>query len=234
MAEPILGILFDKDGTLFEFEATWNAWAEAMLGELADSYNAEVQSLGSLIGFDSQERRFASDSEVIAGTPEDIVRRLMPGLPDVDSADLLEAINASAACVPLAEAVPLGPLLAELRAMGLRLGVATNDSEVVARMHIAAAEIEEEFEFIAGYDSGFGAKPLPGMCLAFAAAIGLPPANVLMVGDSATDLLAGRAAGMRTVAVLTGRTSTSDLAALATAVLPNIGHLPRWIVGCAD
>ena len=159
---------------------------------------------------------------------------LMPGLPGVESADLLAAINASAACVPIAEAVPLGPLLAELRAMGLRLGVATNDSEVVARTHLSAAQVGEEFEFIAGYDSGFGAKPLPGMCLAFAAAIGLSPANLLMVGDSATDLLAGRAAGMRTVAVLNGRATRSDLATLATAVLPNIGHLPHWIVGHAD
>ncbi len=229
MRERILGVLFDKDGTLFDFEATWNAWAEMMLSELAADSDAEAQTLGSLIGFDFHERRFAPESEVIAGTPEDIVRLLQPGLPGMQPAELLDSINESAAHVPLVEAAPLGPLVTELRSMGLRLGVATNDSEALARTHLAAAGVEGEFDFIAGYDSGYGAKPMPGMCLAFAAATGLSPENVLMVGDSAADLLAGRAAGMRTVAVLTGPAPASDLAPLATAVFPDIAHLPKWI-----
>ena len=234
MTAPILGVLFDKDGTLFEFGKTWNAWAETMLGQLADSYDAEMRTLAALIGFDIEKRAFAMESAVIAGTPEEIVRLLMPGLPGVDPAELLAVINASAERVPLAEAAPLGPLLTELRTLELSLGVATNDSVALARAHLAAVGVDGEFDFIAGYDSGFGAKPLPGMCLAFAAETGIPPANILMVGDSATDLLAGRAAGMRRVAVLTGCAPESDLAPFATAVLPNIGHLPRWIVEHTD
>jgi phosphoglycolate phosphatase len=50
-----------------------------------------------------------------------------------------------------------------------------------------------------------------------------------MVGDSTHDLIAGRAAGMGTVAVLTGMASTSDLAPFADLVLPDIGHLPAWL-----
>jgi phosphoglycolate phosphatase len=50
-----------------------------------------------------------------------------------------------------------------------------------------------------------------------------------MVGDSLHDLHAGRAAGMRTVAVLTGMASHADLAPHADLVLPHIGHLPDWL-----
>ncbi len=96
--------------------------------------------------------------------------------------------------------------------MGLALGVATNDAEAPARAHLAAVGQEHAFDFIAGYDSGFGGKPGPGMCLGFAKAVGLVPEHVLMVGDSTHDLEAGRAAGMRTVAVLTGMAEAEVLA----------------------
>jgi len=42
-------------------------------------------------------------------------------------------------------------------------------------------------------------------------------------------LHAGHAAGMRTVAVLTGMADEATLAPLADVVLPNIGHLPEWL-----
>ena len=50
-----------------------------------------------------------------------------------------------------------------------------------------------------------------------------------MVGDSTHDLRAGRAAGMRAVAVLTGLAEADELAPLADAVLPDVSHLPAWI-----
>jgi phosphoglycolate phosphatase len=89
--------------------------------------------------------------------------------------------------------------------------------------------VEQEFDFIAGFDSGFGCKPGPDPLLAFAEAMGLDPADVLMVGDSLHDLHAARAAGMRAVAVLTGVAGKEVLAPHAEAVLPHIGHLPAWL-----
>jgi phosphoglycolate phosphatase len=50
-----------------------------------------------------------------------------------------------------------------------------------------------------------------------------------MVGDSAHDLTAGRAAGMGTIAVLTGLAKASDLEPFADLVLPDIGYLPNWL-----
>ena len=116
-----------------------------------------------------------------------------------------------------------------MRARGLRLGLATNDGEGPARAHLAAHGVANLFDFVAGYDSGHGAKPAPGMLLAFAARFALAPARVAMVGDSRHDLMAGRAAGMRTVAVLTGVAEAAELAPLADAVLIDIGGLAAWI-----
>lgn len=222
------GLLFDKDGTLFDFRVSWGRWAAGFLTDLA-SDAAHSERLGRAIGFDAATLTFAPDSPVIAATAADIAAALAPELGGVSLADLTDRIDETAGAAPMSEAVPLRPLLSTLRARGLRLGVATNDSEAPARQHLAAHGITDCFDFISGYDSGHGAKPGPGMCLAFAQGLGLAPARVAMVGDSRHDLQAGRAAGMRTVAVLTGIARAPDLADLADVILPDIGALPGWL-----
>ncbi len=222
-------ILFDKDGTLFDFGATWNAWAKAFLMRLANGDRARAVALGHLIGFDLDAGLFAPDSFVIAGTPDELVATLSPECPDLTDAALFTLINEEAAAAPMAEAVPLAPLLERLSASGLRLGVATNDAEAPAYAHLDAAGVRHWFDFIAGSDSGYGAKPEPGQLLAFCSCVGVAPDRVLMVGDSTHDLMAGRAAGMRTVAVLTGLATAADLQPFADLVLPDIGHLPDWL-----
>jgi phosphoglycolate phosphatase len=222
------GLLFDKDGTLFDFRVSWGGWAKGFLSRIArDAEHA--RRLGQAIGFDPETGRFAPDSPVIAATAADIAAALVVELPGVTVAELTDRIDASASQAPMSEAVPLRPLLSALRGRGLRLGVATNDSEAPARQHLANHGITDCFDFIAGYDSGHGAKPGPGMCLAFASQLGLDPARVAMVGDSRHDLEAGRAAGMRVVAVLTGVARREDLEPHADVVLPDIGAIPDWL-----
>lgn len=225
----IEAILFDKDGTLFDFHATWSVWAMAMLRELSGGNAARAGAMAEAISFDLEAERFRPESPVIAGTPDEAAELLLPFLPGRDPQALVAEMNARAATVPMAEAVPLAPLLAHLGAAGLRLGVATNDAEEPARAHLASVGVLAAFDFIAGFDSGYGAKPAPGMLLGFAETCGLDPARVAMVGDSRHDLIAGRAAGMRTIGVLTGPAEHDELAPLADAVLPDIGHLPGFL-----
>ena len=184
------GLIFDKDGTLFDFRVSWGRWAATFLRRIAAD-EGHAARLGRAIGYDLASGSFAPDSPVIAATAADIAAALVPGLPGTTVEDLTDRIDASAGMAPMSEAVPLRPLLDELRDRGLRLGLATNDSEAPARQHLASHGITDCFDFIAGYDSGHGAKPGPGMCLAFARSTGLEPSRVAMVGDSRHDLEAG-------------------------------------------
>lgn len=230
MTQPIQGVVFDKDGTLFDFEASWSQTTRALLLDLADGDAARAARFGARVGFDFCEARFSPGSIVIAGRQDEIAEALTEGEPGLSPGALLERMDAATAMAVQVPAVPLPPLMARLRAMGLRLGVATNDSEAPGRAHLAQAGIATAFDFIAGYDSGYGGKPAPGQCLAFARAVGLEPSRVVMVGDSTHDMEAGRAAGMRCVAVLTGMARREDLAQISDAVLQNVGELPDWIV----
>jgi phosphoglycolate phosphatase len=126
---------------------------------------------------------------------------------------LMERMNARAKDAPQVEAAPLGEVLGRLAGMGLALGVATNDTEGPARAHLRAAGVEEAFGFIAGFDSGWGAKPGAGQLLAFAEAQGLDPSACAMVGDSLHDLAAARTAGMVGIGVLTGVAGRETLGA---------------------
>ncbi|WP_299612934.1 HAD family hydrolase [uncultured Tateyamaria sp.] len=229
VAIPVRGILFDKDGTLFDFSTTWEAWAAAFLRRAAAGDEAHATAAGAAIGFDLPSGTFARDSVVIAGTPDEIATGLRPHFPDLSHTAMLTLLNSEAANAPQAEAVPLRPLLTDLMAREIVLGVATNDAEAPARAHLKSAGVDRFFEFVAGSDSGFGGKPAPGQLLGFCADTGIAPDAVLMVGDSTHDLHAGRAAGMRTVAVLTGFASHDVLAPLADVVLPDIGALPSWL-----
>ena len=65
--------------------------------------------------------------------------------------------------------------------------------------------------------------------LAFCRAVGVVPGQAVMVGDSPHDLVAGRAAGMVTVGVLTGPNGADALKPHADCILPDIGHLPDWL-----
>lgn len=222
-------VLFDKDGTLFDFSATWDVWALSALEALSSGDAALMQALADAAGYDIAAQRFHPTSLVIAGTSREAAEALALAVPD-RSVDAIEAVLTDLALeAPLTPAVPLAPLLDSLTRAGVALGVMTNDAEVAARAHLGSAGVLDRFAFIAGFDSGHGAKPSPTPLLAFADAVGRDPAQVAMVGDSTHDLVAGRAAGMRTVGVLTGPATRADLAPLADVVLPDIGHLPGWL-----
>ena len=228
-ARVVQGILFDKDGTLFHFGATWNAWAQAVLADLAQGCETRAQSLAAATRFDRASGAFHPDSPVIAGTNREVAELLASALPGRSLAEIEALLIHHASTAPQAQAVPLAPYLSDLRGRGLRLGVMTNDAEAAALAHLDTAKVRHLFDFIAGFDSGYGAKPAPDPLLAFAAAMGLAPGQVVMVGDSTHDLIAGRAAGMKTIAVLTGMAGPAELSPLADAVLPDIGHIPAWL-----
>lgn len=223
-------VIFDKDGTLFDFRTSWGAWITRLIKGLAQD-PAQGRLLERVLGYDIAARCFDRQSPVVAETTPEIAERLLPHLPGMTREALNARMNALSSTAPMLPAVDLPAVLGDLRARGLVLGLATNDTEAPARLHLAAAGVLELFAFVAGWDSGFGGKPAPGQLLAFARAHGLDPARVVMVGDSRHDLDAARAAGMRAVAVLTGVAGREELAPHADTVLEDIGHLGAWIDG---
>lgn len=225
----IKAVIFDKDGTLFDFRKSWGGWVNDLLADLG----GDTAHLARVLRFDPVRLDFAPDSLVIAGTTPQVGELLLPHLGGMSREALNDLMHRKSMKVPMVPAVDLRQVLGALRAQGLRLGLATNDTEGPARQHLANAGVLDLFDFVAGCDSGFGGKPEPGQLLAFAAQIGLPPSQIAMVGDSLHDLHAAESAGMARVAVLTGIAKSPDLSPHADVVLADIGELADWITSQA-
>jgi phosphoglycolate phosphatase len=225
----IKGVVFDKDGTLFDFQATWGGWTRAVMEAESDGDTALAMRMATTLGFDPATGRFLPGAIAISQTTGEIAEALLPLLPGTRHADLQDRLNARSLMLNPIPAADLPALLGNLRAMGQRIGLATNDAEAPARAHLARAGVIDHFDVVLGYDSGHGGKPAPGQLLAFGHLTGLLPAACVMVGDSTHDLAAARAAGMRAVGVLTGPAGAADLAPLADVILPSVADLPDWI-----
>lgn len=221
-------VIFDKDGTLFDFRASWGAWTQSVLAEFAPDAEA-ANRLSAVLGYDPQSRSFTRASPVIAMTTTEIAAILHGHLSAITLDALNDRLNALSAAAPMMPAVPLREVLSGLKGRGLRLGLATNDTEHPARVHLERAGVLDLFDYVVGCDSGWGGKPAPGQLLEFLRRFDLAPARVAMVGDSRHDLDAGRAAGMHAVAVLTGIATRDELTHHADVVLNDIAAIGPWI-----
>ncbi|MCP2163744.1 D-glycero-alpha-D-manno-heptose-1,7-bisphosphate 7-phosphatase [Goodfellowiella coeruleoviolacea] len=117
-------------------------------------------------------------------------------------------------------------VLTELRALGVRTGVVSNQSGVAAglltlnQVHQVNARVEEllgPFDTWQvcphGRDEGCGCrKPAPGLVRAACAALRVDPADTWLIGDIESDVRAARAAGARAVLVPTPVTDPAEVA----------------------
>ena len=226
------GILLDKDGTLIDFNATWGPAAYKAMGVLADGNRGKLEALMRVSQFVEAEQRFLPTSPLVAGSSahygplwaEAIGRR--PTQAFFGEMDELFRVFGLQTLSPIGDPAAI---VAKLARRGLQMGIATNDAERSGRDQAEALGLTPYTPFIAGYDSGFGPKPHPGMVLAFAAHCGCLPGETALVGDSLHDLHAARVAGALAVLVLTGplgRAARNVLAPHADHVIETIADLP--------
>jgi phosphoglycolate phosphatase len=229
MTTDIRAVLFDKDGTLIDFRATWLPAYEVIVGELFGADPVMTDRLLLAGGYDRATGALEPTSVLAAGTNGQIAALWAGHLGRTDVAALAAEVNlrfmrhAETCLVPVTD---LPTLFRRLRQQGLRLGVATNDSAAALAAQVRRLEIDGLVDFCCGYDSGHGIKPGPGMVEAFARGLGLPTAAVAVVGDSLHDLEMARAAGAgMAIGVLTGASPRETLLPHADHVIASIAEI---------
>ena len=105
-------------------------------------------------------------------------------------------------------------LIESLEQAGFKWGVVTNKSERFALPLTRAMPLFKLAQTIVGGDTTPHAKPHPAPLLEAARQIGIAPQCCVYVGDDERDIVAGRAAGMVTVAAAYGYLgATADISA---------------------
>ncbi|KQP92076.1 HAD family hydrolase [Methylobacterium sp. Leaf117] len=231
----ICGILFDKDGTLVDFDRTWGPAAYAVMSDLSGGDRGRLEALMRVSHYVEQEQRFLPTSPLIAGSSAgygplwaDVLGR--PAGPVLYAE--MDALFRAAGLASLTPIKAPAQLAATLVAAGYALGIATNDAEASARAQCAALGLDPHCAFVVGYDSGHGSKPKPGMVTAFADHLGVPARRIAMVGDSPYDLVAARSAGAVSIAVLSGPlgpAARDEMGPLADHILDSIADLPALL-----
>ena len=102
-----------------------------------------------------------------------------------------------------------------LRRPGRALGLVTSKMRSGALRGLQVAELADAFDVIVGSDDVTHPKPHPEPVLAALARLGAAPETAVFIGDSRHDIECGRAAGVKTAAVLWGPFDRSHLADLA-------------------
>lgn len=224
----IKAVLFDKDGTLLEFNRTWGPATAAVIARLADDQPRVMAELAGSVGFLLGDQDFEADSILLGGYTADYAEdwaRILKQRPDQGFIEMVDRLYGLYS-VKHARAFPDADLsLTRMQQAGLPLGIATNDSEANARAHAEAISLAEHMTLIMGYDSGHGGKPGPGMIIAFADHLGLEVSDIAMVGDTLHDIYAARHAGALAIGISTGTFGADPLREDAQLIVASLSEL---------
>ncbi|WP_203568332.1 HAD family hydrolase [Aestuariimicrobium ganziense] len=122
-------------------------------------------------------------------------------------------------------------LLVDLRAAGVRMGVATSRRRPSAERLAAALDLHTHLPVLVTMEDTPVHKPNPAPLLLAAERIGAEPADCVYVGDATVDLGAADAAGMAGIGVTWGAGLSEELRALpSVAVVDTVDELRRLLL----
>lgn len=232
--DSIKGILFDKDGTLIDFEKSWYTLLRGFVIELTDGDMDKSSEMFSRTGADLQTRKFFSDGLLKMGSNQEItaIWGEFLGFNAFKRAQLERAFNAV-----VSKKIPqyvhpitcLKSLFKELYDMGITSGIATMDSKHSLEASVQKLGIQDICTYRVGYDSGYGKKPKSGMVNGFCQAHNMQPDEIVIVGDSAHDIHMGKNAGVKyTIGIVPNKSEKHHLQG-ADFTLPDVTHLVAFL-----
>ena len=72
------GILFDKDGTLFDFHKTWSNWTSDAIEYLCGDNSAKKKLVAKALGYDQKNQSFLKSSfgkKIFPESPINVAKR---------------------------------------------------------------------------------------------------------------------------------------------------------------
>jgi phosphoglycolate phosphatase len=230
------GIIFDKDGTLIDFDAMWGGWVVYLAEQLHALSGLSVREpLCLAMGYDDANKKVLALGK-LAASPMSLLYQL--------TVDVMESVGLSADqakhvveqgwCIPdpvmLAKPfTDMRDLFGKFHEQNIKLGIATTDDRAPTQAMIEAFDVEEYLTSMVCADDGIPAKPAPDMVLTICQRMSLHPSKVMVVGDTVADLKMARSAGAGlVVGVLSGVSNVHDLMPYADVIIDSVDELHAY------
>jgi phosphoglycolate phosphatase len=234
----IKAILFDKDGTLIDVDRTWGPATLAFLERISDGNQTVIDRLALALNFSVAKQRIDPASTLFRVDPSDygeLIAGILERPASREFSDLVDEIYIQEGIRHATFITDIEGVFKELKKMGYLIGVSTNDLQRSADNQLK--ELRSYLDFVAGADSGWGAKRSSGHILAFAKKCRVQASNILVVGDSSDDIQAAVSAGSVAIAVLSGPRSHEDVEYFeknAVAILKDVSLLSKWLTNAVQ
>lgn len=207
----IKAIIFDKDGTLLDFDAFWVTVCVKAIEDVLMQFGKQDVPVDKILASLGVHNGTTDINGVLCkGTYQQIGRIVY---------DTLQSYGCSASCETVTTAVtdafnknadageikPTCPNLAQvltlLKKRNIRLAVVTTDNQEITEKCLKALGIYGLFDRIYTDDGETPTKPDPYCALDFLKLTGLEKDNLLMVGDTMTDMVFAKNAGISAVGI---------------------------------
>lgn len=237
---PCRLIIFDKDGTLVNFKATWVPLIRKRVVFLLKALgrNGELEAfLLKSWGIDPTSGRIdprgpcpvsPRSEEIVIGT----VALYQHGYPwDEAKQWVIQAFDQADAACNLREMLKpvegIQPLLSHLKRKGFFLALATSDERRDTETMLSSLDMEGLFDIVLCAGDVNPPKPHPQTILTICRQLSIFPREAIFIGDTVTDMLMGRKAGVAlTVGILEGGvTPREELEKVADVVVESIREI---------
>lgn len=227
-------VIFDKDGTLIDFQRMWGYWAGAFSERISQQIAVDVrQDILQLYGVDPQSLRIdpqgALSISSMATMQQMVVQQIMPYCSDIAHAYQIvqhawQPPDPTMNVYPLAD---LPSLFSQLRQLGVVIAVATADNRnptIATLTHLGV--VQHVAAYACADDPHMPPKPAPDKIWAVCRAVGVHPHDAIMIGDTPADMQMGQNAGvMAQIGVTSGVSTAKELAPWASWVMPTVDHV---------
>ncbi len=234
MEAMIKGLIFDKDGTLLDYEAFWLPVARHAVHTLLEQNQVQHADAEALL------RRIGAYDGIAGvlcyGTYTMITEVLNAGFTETgnDAVFTTEAVagafHDSVGCGEIRAACDdIVSVMEDLQKRGMTIALVTSDNRCLTELSLAELGIRDRFDVVYTDDGEHPAKPDPYYLHAFCHAYGFSPEEVLMIGDTMTDMCFAENGGVRAVGVAKREAEAAILSPKAYTVLPDISHVPALL-----
>ena len=229
------GIIFDKDGTLLDFDAFWVKVSVAAIREFLNEMGAEPVDVSEILtAFGIRDGRTDTNGVLCKGTYEqmgqivyDILMKHGISVPqDVVTCRVESAYQQNAEAGEVRPTCPdLVEVLTGLKSKGLKLAIVTTDQPHITNQCLEKLGIGRLFDRVYTDDGQTPTKPNPHCAWDFCREFGLNREQVVMVGDTLTDMSFAKNAGIMGVGLAADDRAKAELLPYADTVISALSHL---------